>query len=279
MAVTFLLKRASQAAKVPQLADLTSGELALNFTDGRLYYCHSSGTVAEINSSDARTLGGILPDKLLRNDTNGSLTGNLTVSGTATAASFSGSGASLTSLNGSNISSGTVPIGRLPTGTTSTTVSLGDHNHSTLYVALTGAQTIAGLKTFSNGISDAFVSLISAQLNRTSGNIELQYNKSAASEGVVIFGNRTYASRFVASTGHLGLGTTTPGERLDVAGNVKASGHVRVGTYTTATLPSASTAGAGAIIYVSDHEGGTILGFSDGTNWRRSDTRAIIAAA
>jgi len=173
-----------------------------------------------------------------------------------------------------------VDIARLPTGTTSATVSLGNHEHASLYVALSGNQTVGGVKTFTNGVGFGVnVTLISAQLNRVSGNIELQYNKSASSEGVVIFGNRTYASRFVASTGHFGLGTTTPGERLDVAGNVKASGFVRVGTYTTATLPSASTAGAGAIIYVSDHEGGTILGFSDGTNWRRSDTRAIIAAA
>jgi len=155
---------------------------------------------------------------------------------------------------------------------------VGNHNHSTLYVALTGAQTISGLKTFSNGISDGFVSLASAQINRASGNVELQYGKSAASEGVVIFGSRTYASRFVASTGHLGLGNTSPGERLDVTGNIKASGSVRVGTYTVETLPSASTAGAGAIIYVTNDIGGTILGFSDGSNWRRSDTRAIIAA-
>lgn len=47
------LKRSSVAAKVPLLADLTDGELALNSTDGRIYYRHSSGTnVAEIKAGE-----------------------------------------------------------------------------------------------------------------------------------------------------------------------------------------------------------------------------------
>ena len=43
---------------------------------------------------------------------------------------FSGSGSSLTSLNASNLASGTVPIARIPTGTSSSTVALGNHTHS-----------------------------------------------------------------------------------------------------------------------------------------------------
>ena len=38
----------------------------------------------------------------------------MNITGTATATTFSGSGASLTSLNASNLSSGTVPAARLP---------------------------------------------------------------------------------------------------------------------------------------------------------------------
>ena len=40
--------------------------------------------------------------------------GGVNITGTATATTFSGSGASLTSLNASNLSSGTVPAARLP---------------------------------------------------------------------------------------------------------------------------------------------------------------------
>ena len=55
-------------------------------------------------------------------------------------------------------------------------------------------------------------------------------------------------------------------------------GDIKVPTYTVVTAPSASTAGAGTLIYVSNGAGGNpILAFSDGTNWKRSDTGATIS--
>jgi hypothetical protein len=57
-------------------------------------------------------------------------------------------------------------------------------------------------------------------------------------------------------------------------------GDIKVPTYTVATAPSASSAGAGTLVYVSDGAAGSaILAFSDGTNWKRSDTGATIAAS
>jgi len=57
-------------------------------------------------------------------------------------------------------------------------------------------------------------------------------------------------------------------------------GAVKVPTYTVATAPSAATAGAGTVAYVSDGAAGSaILAFSDGTNWKRSDTGGTIAAS
>lgn len=47
-------------------------------------------------------------------------------------------------------------------------------------------------------------------------------------------------------------------------------------TFTVSTLPSAFTA-APAFIYVRDASGGGIPCFSDGTNWRRVDTREIVS--
>jgi len=56
-------------------------------------------------------------------------------------------------------------------------------------------------------------------------------------------------------------------------------GDIKVPTYTVATAPSASSAGAGTLVYVSNGAAGSaILAFSDGTNWKRSDTGATIAA-
>lgn len=51
---------------------------------------------------------------------------------------------------------------------------------------------------------------------------------------------------------------------------------MRLPSYTTTTLPSASTA-AGQMIYVSNESGGAVPAFSDGTNWRRVTDRAIVS--
>tara|TARA_B110000971_G_scaffold180046_1_gene186490 strand:+ start:1443 stop:1667 length:225 start_codon:yes stop_codon:yes gene_type:complete len=71
--------------------------------------------------------------------------------------------------------------------------------------------------------------------------------------------------------------TTFSGPVTSTAGFI---GDIIVPTYTVANAPSAATAGAGTVVYVSNGAGGTaILAFSDGTDWKRSDTGATIAAA
>jgi len=71
---------------------------------------------------------------------------------------------------------------------------------------------------------------------------------------------------------------STGGFTGDVTGDV--TGAITVPTYTVAGAPSAATAGAGSLIYVSNGAAGSpILAFSDGTDWKRSDTGATIAAA
>lgn len=48
-------------------------------------------------------------------------------------------------------------------------------------------------------------------------------------------------------------------------------------SYTVATVPSAASAGAGSLIYVTNETGGATHAASDGTNWRRMSDRAIIS--
>lgn len=61
------------------------------------------------------------------------------------------------------------------------------------------------------------------------------------------------------------------------SGLVITIGPIRCKSYTVGTVPSASTSGAGATIYVSNESGGAVLAFSDATNWRRVTDRAIIS--
>ena len=79
-------------------------------------------------------------------------------------------------------------------------------------------------------------------------------------------GTTTFSGPVVSTNGFSG----------DVTGDVV--GLVQVPTYTVATAPSAAGI-AGALVYVSDGAAGSaILAFSDGTDWKRSDTGATIAA-
>jgi len=65
-----------------------------------------------------------------------------------------------------SLDSGTkIPIAQVPTGTTSTTVSLGNHSHAT-YVATTGNQTIAGVKTFSSAPISSVAAAAATELVR-----------------------------------------------------------------------------------------------------------------
>lgn len=49
-----------------------------------------------------------------------------------------------------------------------------------------------------------------------------------------------------------------------------------VATYTVAGLPAASAWTRG-LVYVSNETGGATLAFSDGTNWRRVQDRAVVS--
>ena len=77
-----------------------------------------------------------------------SLAPSVTITGTMTAASFSGSGASLTNLNASNLGSGTVPTARLGSGTASATTFLaGDGSWKSVNTTSTVLTATAGTVT------------------------------------------------------------------------------------------------------------------------------------
>jgi hypothetical protein len=83
--------------------------------------------------------------------------------------------------------------------------------------------------------------------------------------------NTTFTGPVISTNGFVGAVTG------DVTGDVV--GLVQVPTYTVSTAPSAASI-AGSLVYVSDGAAGSaILAFSDGTNWKRSDTGATIAAS
>jgi hypothetical protein len=56
----------------------------------------------------------------------------------------------------------------------------------------------------------------------------------------------------------------------------RANSPWEVPSYTVASVPPAAN-WARSIIYVSNETGGATLAFSDGTNWRRAQDRAVIS--
>jgi hypothetical protein len=53
-------------------------------------------------------------------------------------------------------------------------------------------------------------------------------------------------------------------------------GYLKLATFTVATVPTASN-NPRVLIYVSNEAGGATVAFSDGTNWRRVQDRAVIS--
>lgn len=140
------------------------------------------------------------------------------------------------------------------------------------FVRIQGANTV-GMEFISNGIVQQALSLDLANnlifRNSTgshSGSVYFDYKAN------VFFragGSSTVMT--LTSAKNVGIGKTNPSAKLDV------NGAIRAGAYTIATLPSASSTGAGGLIFISDETGGATMAFSDGTNWRRMSDRAIVS--
>ena len=81
------LKRSSTVSKVPQISDLTLGELAINTFDGKLFFLKNNG-------SDS--IESIVT-------TNSQITGSVELTGTVTANAFSGDGSGLTGIVGGSV--------------------------------------------------------------------------------------------------------------------------------------------------------------------------------
>lgn len=120
------------------------------------------------------------------------------------------------------------------------------------------------------------------------GVVNLRYGTGAT---LRVSGTHTDASNYVraslaATSTTVTLAAETSGTGADnVPVNINSAGTspVAIGNplglkaYTVATVPSASAAGAGAAIYVSDESGGAVIAFSDATDWRRVTDRAVIS--
>ena len=122
----------------------------------------------------------------------------LVISGVTTSTTFSGSGASLTNLNASNIASGTVPTARLGSGTAnSSTFLAGDSTFKTITGTtinnnadnrlITGSGTANTLE----GEANLTFSGSTLKVNNTTGHSYLKINSNDAYSSVIHFGDQS----------------------------------------------------------------------------------------
>jgi hypothetical protein len=100
---------------------------------------------------------------------------------------------------------------------------------------------------------------------------------SGAADNRLEFVTGGATSMTVAAGGNVGISTTSPAQKLDVVGSIKASGTVQTGGYTFDTLPTPTTGmrayitdGAALPLYMANAAGGgsTVTPvFYNGTNW------------
>jgi hypothetical protein len=232
MASQVILKKSSVAARVPVVGDLAYGELALNYADGLLYFKKSDGTtIGTIGSAYTET--DTLATVTTRNNTT---TNAIKVGGKS--------------------SFGTGPL----TGSATYTLAVGQSSSSNVPTIAFSTQVIgnavpetviARLLALDTSANTAMAGYASISLTSgISGNI---------GRGQIIFhtsdldGNETNNNTMtekvrIAYNGYLGVGTSTPTQRLEVAGTIySTSGGFKFPDGTTQTTAATGGGGSGGI--------------------------------
>ena len=153
-------------------------------------------------------------------------------------------------------------------------------------VAITGDITTADTDNLSEGTTNLYFttaranSAIDAKLTGdiTFGNVTAQSVETGVVEGVVFqpitdYGSITNSANITIDYGAVNETGTVPaiGDFEYISDIFGPTGD----TFAVASLPSATQ--PGQMIYVSDETGGSVMAFSDGTNWRRITDRAVIS--
>ena len=107
MSNTILIKRSGASASVPSAGNLALGELAINYTDGNLFYKNNAGAVVVIASNQFLSVSGNVTanNGMFTNIVNtASFTGGqVSVTGNITGNYILGNGSQLTGVNASNV--------------------------------------------------------------------------------------------------------------------------------------------------------------------------------
>jgi hypothetical protein len=209
------------AAAVPVNTNLANGELAINITDGKLYYKDNTGTVKLLAGATAGPAGG--SNTQVQFNSSGVLAGsaNMTFDGTSMTLGgnptlSAGTANGVTYLNGSKVLTSGSALSfdgtKLGVGTGSPTEVL------TLNASTNGTTAI---RLQNQGTNIGFISNEASLVGGTSNNFSVC---ALGSFSLILGASGTEQAR-LTSTG-LGIGTSSPAVKLDVVGVARASTRV-----------------------------------------------------
>ena len=140
---------------------------------------------------------------------------------------------------------------------------------------------LVGINATADSTNRLVIASPASLFNHEGTDHRIKINKAASADTASLLYQSAFGGRAeVGLTGddNLHLKVSTDGSAWrDALVLVAASGTPRLPAAAKAALPSAASAGGGAVIYVPDESGGAVLAFSDGTAWRRVTDRATVS--
>jgi hypothetical protein len=298
MTNTVLIKRSGTANSVPLAGNLSLGELALNYTDGNLFYKNSSNVVTVIASNkflsvtgnvtagnlsgtsivgtlttaaqtNITSVGTLTSLAVTGNTTGGNiLTGGLiSATSTVTGSQFNGSGAGLTSIPGANVT-GTVPLAT--SATTAGTVTTAAQGNITSVGTLTSLNVTGNITGGNLSVTSIVGTLTTAAQNNitsigTLGSLSVTGNITGGNVlGGANVNATTHTGTTVSVSANITGGNLLTGGLISATANITGgnlSGTSIVGTLTTAAQTNITSVGTlGSLTVTGNITGGNVLG-------------------